>query len=225
MKKYLINYAHITHYNSQKGNSQSGLSNGGFDEVFSYNYSDIDDEFKEKNKHILEQPRGAGFWLWKPYIIKKTLEKIEENDLLFYSDSGILVHSFNSVKDLKNNFSEELIKEFPDIIEVDNEFPLPALYRLGDYSVVPTEYGTILNFYTELLRDNYEYSALKACLKKLSMEAIRAGSYIEVLFPILQDAKYNVETIKKILNFQEHLLITVVTHDKGQVSMGEEQAI
>ena len=89
MKKYLINYANITHYNSQKGNSQSGLSNGGFDEVFSYNYSDIDDEFKEKNKHILEQPRGAGFWLWKPYIIKKTLEKIEENDLLFYSDSGI----------------------------------------------------------------------------------------------------------------------------------------
>ena len=68
MKKYLINYANITHYNSQKGNSQSGLSNGGFDEVFSYNYSDIDDEFKEKNKHILEQPRGAGFWLWKPYI-------------------------------------------------------------------------------------------------------------------------------------------------------------
>ena len=141
------------------------------------------------------------------------------------SNAGILVHSFNSVKDLKNNFSEELIKEFPDIIEVDNEFPLPALYRLGDYSVVPTEYGTILNFYTELLRDNYEYSALKACLKKLSMEAIRAGSYIEVLFPILQDAKYNVETIKKILNFQEHLLITVVTHDKGQVPMGEEQAV
>lgn len=89
MKKFLINYAHLTYYNSQKGNSQSGLSIGGFDEVFSYNYSDIEEEFKEKNKHILEQTRGAGFWLWKPYIIKKTLDRIEENDLLFYSDSGI----------------------------------------------------------------------------------------------------------------------------------------
>ena len=141
------------------------------------------------------------------------------------SNSGILVHSFNSVKDLKNNFSEELIKEFPNIIEVDNEFPLPALYRLGDYSVVPTEYGTILNFYTELLRNNYEYSALKSCLKKLSMEAIRAGSYIEVLFPMIENTGYNIETIKKILNFQEHLLITVVTHDKGQIPMCEEQAV
>lgn len=139
------------------------------------------------------------------------------------ANSGIFIHNFNSVKDLKNSFSEELIKEFPDIIQVDNEFPLPALYRLGDYSVVPTEYGTILNFYTELTSESsYEYSALKSCLKKLSMEAIRSGSYIEVMFPITENSKYNIETIKKILNFQEHLLITVVTHDKGQISMGEE---
>ena len=100
MKKILIDCQTLDTINKKRGDfsplfsyapqlSQSGLSNGGFDEVFSYNYSDIDDEFKEKNKHILEQPRGAGFWLWKPYIIKKTLEKIEENDLLFYSDSGI----------------------------------------------------------------------------------------------------------------------------------------
>ena len=142
------------------------------------------------------------------------------------SNAGILVHNFNCVKDLDNNFSEELIKEFPDIVQVDNEFPLPALYRLGDYSVVPTEYGTILNFYTELTSESsYEYSALKSCLKKLSMEAIRSGSYIEVMFPITENSKYNIETIKKILNFQEHLLITVVTHDKGQVPMGEEQAV
>lgn len=154
-------------------------------------------------------------------IIKQIKQDVIE--IFKQSNSGVLIHNFNSVKDLKNSFSEELIKEFPDIIQVDNEFPLPALYRLGDYSVVPTEYGTILNFYTELTSDsNYEYSALKSCLKKLSMEAIRSGSYIEVIFPIIENSKYNVDTIKKILNFQEHLLITVVTHDKGQISMGEE---
>jgi hypothetical protein len=89
MKKYLVNYAHKTHHHSQISNSQSGLSVGGFDEVFSYGLSDIDDQFKEKNKNILEQDRGAGYWMWKPYVIKKALEKINDNDILFYSDSGI----------------------------------------------------------------------------------------------------------------------------------------
>lgn len=35
------------------------------------------------------QERGAGYWLWKPYIILKTLlYEMEEGDLLLYSDSG-----------------------------------------------------------------------------------------------------------------------------------------
>jgi len=35
------------------------------------------------------QERGAGYWLWKPYIILKTLlYEMEEGDLLLYADSG-----------------------------------------------------------------------------------------------------------------------------------------
>lgn len=89
MKKYLVNYAHKTHHHSQISNSQSGLSVGGFDEVFSYGYSDLDEEFKGKNQKILEQDRGAGYWLWKPYVIKKALDNIKNDEILFYSDSGI----------------------------------------------------------------------------------------------------------------------------------------
>lgn len=32
--------------------------------------------------------RGYGCWIWKPYIIKKHLEQIEENDILVYADAG-----------------------------------------------------------------------------------------------------------------------------------------
>lgn len=35
------------------------------------------------------QERGAGYWLWRPYIILKTLlYEMEEGDLLLYADSG-----------------------------------------------------------------------------------------------------------------------------------------
>jgi len=43
---------------------------------------DLHGEFVEKNK------RGYGYWLWKPYIIKRTLEMMCEGDILVYADAG-----------------------------------------------------------------------------------------------------------------------------------------
>ena len=37
---------------------------------------------------ILDQPRGAGYWLWKPYIIKDALAGVDFGDYVFYVDSG-----------------------------------------------------------------------------------------------------------------------------------------
>lgn len=87
-KKYLINYSDVYFEQSQKSNSESGISIGGFDEVIEYQKKDIDINFSNKNHHILSQSRGAGYWLWKPYFIYKTLLNLEYNDILFYCDSG-----------------------------------------------------------------------------------------------------------------------------------------
>jgi hypothetical protein len=86
--KVLINYANDTFQDYQKINSDSGLRVGLFDKVISYSPKDIDRDFFDKNRKILSQTRGNGYWLWKPYFIKKTLELLSSEDLLFYSDSG-----------------------------------------------------------------------------------------------------------------------------------------
>lgn len=88
MTKILVNYAHITHQKSRAYNSKTGLETGGFDQVNEYSYDMLDEEFKEKNKGILSQRRGAGYWLWKPYIILDTLRKAQEGDIVFYCDAG-----------------------------------------------------------------------------------------------------------------------------------------
>ena len=61
---------------------------GNFDKIISYFPEDIDELFKKKNKDILTQKRGGGYWLWKPYFIYKTLQELNYGDYLFYSDSG-----------------------------------------------------------------------------------------------------------------------------------------
>jgi hypothetical protein len=88
MTKILINYANNMYYSSQKNNTKTGLEIGGFDKCVEFGYNDIDDDFKSENINILSQNKGAGYWLWKPYIILKTLEKMDINDILFYCDSG-----------------------------------------------------------------------------------------------------------------------------------------
>ena len=84
---YLINYADGAFEESRRKNSISGLKVG-FDSVIQYSSKDIDSLFFEKNKEILTQKRGAGYWLWKPYIIFQTLKNVKEGDVVFYSDSG-----------------------------------------------------------------------------------------------------------------------------------------
>lgn len=88
MKKILINYATPEMFEYQKRNKETGLKFG-FDECYCYVTNDIDEEFYKENKIILDEKRGAGYFLWKPYFILKTLKKMDYGDILFYSDSRI----------------------------------------------------------------------------------------------------------------------------------------
>jgi len=84
--KYFINYASNGFLNSQiEGIRTAKLL--GF-ETYAYSESNIDLEFKSKNKNIIEKKRGGGYWIWKPYIILDMLNKINDSDYLIYMDSG-----------------------------------------------------------------------------------------------------------------------------------------
>ena len=45
-------------------------------------------KFYKDNKKILDQDKGAGWWLWKPYYILEVLKKSKTNDFIIYSDCG-----------------------------------------------------------------------------------------------------------------------------------------
>ncbi|KAH3732356.1 FkbM family methyltransferase [Pelomyxa schiedti] len=66
----------------------SGISIGGFDECVIFNMSHIDTAYLNQHKDILSASRGAGYWLWKPYVIHEALTyRAAEGDILFYCDS------------------------------------------------------------------------------------------------------------------------------------------
>lgn len=85
-----------------------------FNKIFEYTDIDLKQDTVFWNKHgnfIEKNPRGYGYWLWKPYLIMKTLGQLDDNDILIYCDCGIELN-INGKKrliDLINKTNEKLI--------------------------------------------------------------------------------------------------------------------
>lgn len=88
-KIWLISYAdQAVHIQNQNNLVMSASMYQAFDVVIAYQPHHIEPEYFTKHKQILSQKRGAGYWLWKPYLILKTLKMMPENDILLYLDSS-----------------------------------------------------------------------------------------------------------------------------------------
>jgi hypothetical protein len=62
-----------------------------FDNIVSYTDKDLKNDASFWNTHqdfIENNKRGYGYWIWKPYIILKTLKQMQEGEILFYLDVG-----------------------------------------------------------------------------------------------------------------------------------------
>lgn len=108
MKIIVVNYANDKYRNAQQYNTATAVKKGGADEVFEYSDKDIDAEFFKEHKQILMESRGNGLWLWKPYFIKKSLEKVDYGDVIFYADAGLYF----------TNKIEKILKKVPENFNV-----------------------------------------------------------------------------------------------------------
>ena len=60
-----------------------------FDEIHTVCQKDLDKDFyKRWGRYLIPYSRGFGYWCWKPYFILNLLEKMDDGDVLLYSDIG-----------------------------------------------------------------------------------------------------------------------------------------
>jgi len=76
---------------------KQAIDTGWFDSVIEETPDTIYDFYLQHKSFIDNNKRGYGYWIWKPYIILRQLEKMNDGDFLFYTDSGatILPHRKN----------------------------------------------------------------------------------------------------------------------------------
>lgn len=103
-KIYGISYTSRHFINRYNNIVKLGNECGLFDTFKCFTEADIDSDFKAQYKEIWNMSqRGGGYWIWKPYIISKMLEQINDNDILVYIDAGCHI---NITKKSKERFNE-----------------------------------------------------------------------------------------------------------------------
>ena len=111
---YLITYGDGEAYIANtKVLAESALNNC-VDVVYMYRKEHLDADFVAKNEKILSAKRGAGYWIWKPYIALKTLEHLPENSIVVYLDSAFkILHPLDKFINNIDGYDMLLVDNFP----------------------------------------------------------------------------------------------------------------
>jgi hypothetical protein len=86
-KKYICSFADKRLDSTLKRFAEQAKQMKIYDGIFLYTEDDLENNFYKhfKNKFKL---RGFGYWVWKPQIILQTFDKLEDGDILQYTDAG-----------------------------------------------------------------------------------------------------------------------------------------
>ena len=86
---------------------ESSMMANGVNKTWQFHPGDyLDEDFFQFNFATLEQQRGAGYWLWKPYIIYYQLLLLNDDDYLIYSDAG--VEFVGNVREVINRMDQDI---------------------------------------------------------------------------------------------------------------------
>eukprot|EP01134_Creolimax_fragrantissima_P007201 CFRG7201T1 len=111
----VITFGHNCCSEHKKKICHTAMTVGEVDSCYALGMDALDAEFQMEHKSILSIRRGAGLWLWKPYIIRKYLDAANEGDYIVYSDAGAhFVGSF--VKNLLPVFAYDDVAERTDVL-------------------------------------------------------------------------------------------------------------
>ena len=106
-----------------------------FDDIIVYTEKDLDEQFWNRHKDfITHNKRGYGYWVWKPYIVNRTLKSLRPNDILMYLDIGCVI-----------NVSGK--KSFERYIRLIDEFPLGCVCFYNGYIEKDWDKGDAIDFF------------------------------------------------------------------------------
>lgn len=89
MYKIFITYGNENFKKTLKRVKKEVRALGIFDKIITYEPKDLSHEIMQSP--LMQYQRGGGYWLWKPYVIYKTMENYP-NAIVVYADAGCTIN-------------------------------------------------------------------------------------------------------------------------------------
>ncbi|MBD8388022.1 hypothetical protein [Dysgonomonas sp. BGC7] len=157
-----------------------------FDDIYMYDENMLDKRFRTKfGRFLYPYSRGYGYWGWKPFIIKQTLDKMEEGDILLYTDLGCTF----------NQEGKKRLIEYFNIVNQSESGILCARTQDEEHAVRKElaffEYqytkGDILDYFS--VRDNIDFTQTRQF--EAGIVFYRKGPKVEAFLKEWIEAVYN----------------------------------
>jgi hypothetical protein len=131
-KKYFCTFADSKMYRSLNRIKKQAENMHIYDRIIVYNEHNLNEDFCNHFKDKLKPSRGFGYWVWKPQIILQTLEKMEDGDILQYTDAGChlnkkgikRLHEYFTLADLSETGILAFQSKAPDDKNLEKSFEL-----------------------------------------------------------------------------------------------------
>ena len=194
MKIYLCSFADSFLTPSIKRYKQQAEDLNYFEDIFIYNEHAFDGNFKEIfHDKLNHNTRGFGYWIWKPYIILKLLEKIDYDDILVYTDIGCHIN--------KNGLDR--LNEYIEIVK-KHDF-LGYKLRIKDRKYTKSDlfsYFNVLN--NKDITNTDTVCATNFILKKTDKNINLIRQWLDVFYKNFSLVDDSVSKIKNFDDFIEH---------------------
>jgi hypothetical protein len=164
-----------------------------FDNVKLYTDKHLKNDYQFWKKHgnfILNNKRGYGYWIWKSYIIKKTMDELNNGDIILYLDCGC---------EININKKQKLIESF-DYVQND--------LIIGTYTQDDKRWNKMdLILYLDMNKKEYlntpqhQAGALMILVNNKTRELVNKWYYISCNYHLIDDTPSN---YKNFDCFKEH---------------------
>ena len=187
-----------------------------FDNIYGFTEMDLkqDEYFWNKHGNFIENnQRGYGYWIWKSYLIKKELNKINENDILIYCDAGCQI----------NSRGKERLYEYIDMLNNNRDNYGIISFQLEFKEILYTKRNILEYFSIDYNTNDLQNMATVLIMKKNSHSINIINNWYESCcnYDLINDNTYN-EDPNFIENRHDQSILSVLVSKYGSIKIIDE---
>lgn len=187
-----------------------------FDKIIGYTDQDLkqDKEYWGKYGNFIENnPRGYGFYMWKSGVVKRTMDEMNDDDILVYIDAGCTI----------NTYAKKRLEEYVDIVRKSKHGIISFQMALSSQKYTKKSVFEYMGVSQEEQKlDQYVAGILILRKNENTKKIINEWYRISCIPEMINDERSSSEHPEFIDNRHDQSILSILFHKYGSVSLKDE---